>query len=743
MKKLLILISILVPTFLSAQINFLPKPEQVKYEKGEMLVEKGLGIISEGADNFNVNYLKEHLERVFDFDIAIGSGRQTITLKHVQGLENEEYKLSIDDKGIVIESSSKAGEFYAIQTLMQMMPAGIYKDFENPQSGMLLWEWPLPYIKISDKPRFSYRGSMLDVSRTYFNKDYVIRHLEWLGYHKINKFHFHLTDDNGWRIEIKKYPKLTNEGCYRGDGLLLPATFGSGKEPYGGYFTQKDIKEIVAFAKERNIEVIPEIEFPGHSKGIAVAYPEILCDNIDTNLKSVQLESGNVWCVGREENFKMIENILKEVASLFDSEYIHIGGDEVVYDNWNNCPRCQAVMKKEGFKTNLELFHYFIRRVDKIAHKFGKKIAGWDEISEESSIDPQSRVYAWRNADYGVKAVQRRLPVIMQIAKYCYVDMKYSEPERGHNWAGIVSMPTIYSFDPYKFEIRGENYAFTEEEKKCIVGVQGNMWAEMLVWPPHFAEYQMFPKLCALAEIGWTPQELRDYADFDARLTGSHFERMAAMGIRFRLPYPEVKSENVDCNVTKVSATLPYPSAVVRYTTNGTEPNVNSPVYQGDIFTNAPENLRFATFFYDNKSISVKVPGAEKLLTPAVTVTSSEAMGENKYCTKKMAADYDFESYFRSVNAPQKGEWVLYTFDSPVECSEIEVATGFPGLDVYVVTDGHVEYSFNGKDWIKGDSFRYGKVIIRPDKAVKAVKIVHDGEGERKYVGYQDLRIKK
>lgn len=739
MKKSFSTLILLLFCFMaSAHIDFIPQPNKVVYGDGTFLIEKGIVLDASAADSFNVGYLKDRWSRVFDFCLSeASSSSNVISFKRVAGMKEEEYGLNISKDGIFVESSTRSGEFYAIQTLLQMLPAGVYADVKGA-STMLLKEWSVPFISIEDSPRFSYRGNMFDVSRTFFPKEFIIRQLDYLAYHKINKFHWHLTDDNGWRIEIKSLPKLTKEGCFRGEDDLIVPSFFSGKESYGGFYTQEEIKYIVKYAKERNIEIIPEIDLPGHSKAFASAYPEIICNKHDSSVQSVQQESGNVFCVGKESNFVMLEKVVKEMSKLFDSEYIHIGGDEVALANWKNCDDCQALMKREGLKTEKELLNYFANRMGKILAKYGKKLAGWEEIVESGDLDPDARVYAWRNSDLGVRAVKRGQPTIMQIGKYCYFDMKYSPIERGHNWAGIIDVRQAYSFDPCKFEIKNEAYDFTPEEEEKIVGLQGALWTEMLIFPPHFAEYQLFPRLCATAEIGWTDQDKRDYEDFEKRLNNSHYERLYKMGIRFRLPYPEVKASG---NV--VTAAAPFASAVVRYSTDGSEPTINSPVVCGPIIAQKQDGLRFATFFADVQSISVGVEGSVKYLEPKVKVTVSEGLGEHKSHTVAHLEDYDFNSYYTTGRPVKKGDFILYAFDEPVKCSSIEVISTIPRIEFYGVADGHVEYSFDGKEFIRGEIFRYGKALIKPEAPVKAVKILFDGKGECKTVAIQDLRIRE
>ena len=718
-------------------IDFIPLPKSVTYSQGEFVMNKNLNIF--GGDQFNVAYLQQHLNRVFDFKVAVASEKQDCQIRFysVKTMGMEEYSINVKEDCIIITSGTKAGEFYAVQTLLQMMPAGVYNPGGSGPYGMLLKEWAVPCCEIFDSPRFAYRGSMFDISRTFFDKEFMLRHLDYMAYHKLNKLHCHLVDDNGWRIEIKKYPKLTQVGAWRGKNEALPPAYNSGPDSYGGYLTQQEIKEIVAYAAQRNIEIIPEIDLPGHSKSIAVSYPEILCRH-DADVLSVQGESKNVFCVANENNYKILENIMKEIASLFPSQYINIGGDEVATDSWKYCSECQALMKKMGYSDEKQLMQYFVERMEKICAKFGKKIAGWDDITV-GNISRDNMVVAWRGKKAGINSVNLGFPTVMQISEFCYIDMKYSLPERGHTWAAIVSMDKIYSFDPIA------SLGIAPENEKYVLGPQAGLWTEMLFFPPHFAEYQMFPRLCALAEIGWTPQEKREYKDFDKRLDKSHFERMLNMGIRFRIPYPimDVTEPSEEGGCWKVSATAPYDNMVVRYTTDGSAPTLNSPVVSGPVFSNDPQNLRFATFYGDLSSIAMDIPQSHKYLTPATKVTSS--CGAHPRFPMTNLEQYDFNRYMRTAKYPVEGDWILYSFEEPVCCGKITVQTNDPVNNFFGVTEGHVEISFDGSNFENCGSFNmYNRVVINDiKKPVQAVKIVVDGPGEYKAVSVQCLKIEK
>ena len=612
----------------------------------------------------------------------------------------EGYTVDATGKKVIVEASTDAGFFYAKQTLNQLKQGS-----------------RIPKVKIVDYPRFEWRGWHIDPCRHFMSVADIKKQIDVMSQYKINTLHWHLTDDQGWRIEIKKYPRLTEVGGWRTefDGSV-----------HGGFYTQDDIREIVAYASQRNIEIIPEIDLPGHSKALATTYPEILCHHGE-ELLSVQGETRNVICVSSEHTYKMLDNIFREVAGLFPSKYIHIGVEEVVTESWKYCPDCQALMKKLGYTEERQLLGYFGERMQKMLAKYGKKVEAWEDVVEAKTIGRDNLVLVWHNQKVMQKALDAGYPVVTQNCEYLYFDMKHTSAERGHTWAAIIDIEKVYSFDPM------QDLDLSDGKDKLIRGLQGGLWTEMLYYPPHFSEYQIFPRLCAMAEAAWTPQEQRNYADFDGRLSRTHFERMWNMGIRFRIPAPEVDAQgNVRC---------PYPNMVVRYTFDGTEPTVSSPVVTGRIVTDHPERLRFATFYADVKSITVEVPGARKYLKPAVKVSSS--MEAVKRLPVENLALYEKRKYMRTANPPQKGDQVLFTFEEPLTCHAITVQTNDPVNQFFGITQGHVEVCYAGSDQFEpaGSFDMYNRVRICPEKAVKAVKIVVDGPCEGKAVSIQPLII--
>lgn len=727
-KRLLTLVSaLLLSLLINAQNLIIPKPVSEKAGEGHFVLNEKTVLNSNEKSSFNINYLKGKLELATGYRLESKNrdeNRISLMLVSDQNIKPEGYLLEVNPSEIVIKATTSAGIFYGIQTLLQIVPASVYSGRSTAADN-----WNIASVSIEDYPRFGYRGMMLDVSRTFFDAQTVKKYIEWLAHHKINTLHWHLTDDNGWRIEIKKYPLLTEKGAWRGENEVLAPAFGSGKERYGGFYTQNEIKEIVKFAAERNIEIVPEIDLPGHSKAVTASYPNVACNHSDNSV-SVQGEGQNVWCVGKEENFKMLENIMKELAKLFPGKYIHIGGDEVNYTAWDNCPSCAALKEREGMKTNEELLNYFVRRMEKIVEKTGKKMAGWDEILDGGDLHGETRVYAWRSVEKGIESVRKGQPTIMMPGAYCYFDMKYSPIERGHNWAGIVSTEKTYSLDPTG------TAALNEEESKLIVGVQGALWTELLGWPAKFLDYQTFPRLTAVAEVGWSPQSIRKWDDFNNRLERGHYNRMANMGISFRLPYPVVNYEDGAIRVK-----LPYEWAVIRYTSDESEPTALSPVYKGEIFTDKPEKYRFATFYKDDiKSITVTAEnGGYRYLSPSVEITTN--LEEGKHNKIHNLTDYKSDTYFRTTRRLAAGDYLTYTFAEPVKSSRIIVETGMPVVDFYWITDGYVEYSYDGAEFVKGEEFKRGTATIIPDKPVKAVRIKVTGPNDGYVAGFRDLKI--
>ena len=415
------------------------------------------------------------------------------------------YRLEITPGRAEIVAGSAAGAFYAVQTLRQLIPAAAY-GAANVRAV------ELPVVTIEDKPCLGYRGMMLDVCRHFFTVDEVKEALDIMALHKLNVFHWHLTDDQGWRIEIKKYPKLTEVGSVRSRTLIGRDPGGEYDEnckfdetPYGGYYTQDEIRDIVDYAAKRFITVIPEIEFPGHAVGALASYPWLGCTGEQYEVRQTWDIDDRVFCIGKETTFEFIEGVLEEVVGLFPSEYIHIGGDECPTVMWEKCPHCKARMKAEGLRRPRQLQNYATARVEKFLNARGRRLIGWDEILE-GDVTPTATIMSWRGAKGGIKAARQGNHAIMAPTTNCYLDYYQTRDTAREPLAigGYLPVEKVYELDPYE--------QLTPAEQACILGVQANLWTEYIATWPH-AEYMLLPRLSALAEVGWS-LDRKDYAGY-------------------------------------------------------------------------------------------------------------------------------------------------------------------------------------------------------------------------------------
>ena len=481
------------------EIDVIPMPRSVEYHSGNFTISpetKFYTNLSAESRQALTDYLEgTSLSSVPFAESATGNNGIELNLcdsSIVTG--NEAYRIEIVKKGVRLSANTETGIFYGLQTLLQLLNNGDNKT--------------LPALMINDSPRFPYRGLHLDVSRHFFDKEFVKKQLNAMAYFKMNRLHWHLTDGAGWRIEIKKYPRLTSFAAWRpfdklNDWWVEGRTFCEQDDPraVGGYYTQDDIREVVAYAAERHITIIPEIEMPGHSEEVLATYPELSC----SGKPYVNAD----FCIGTEKTFEFLENVLFEVIDLFPSEYIHIGGDEASKSSWNTCPRCQKRMADEHLNSVEELQSYMIHRIEKFLNDHGRKIIGWDEIIE-GGLSPTATVMSWRGEEGGIKAVKAGNQAIMTPGKYCYLDAFQDAPNtQPVAIGGYLTLEKVYSFEPVPDSL-------STKEAKLILGVQGNVWTEHIPTPEHY-EYMIYPRILALAEIGWSPSEVKKWDNFHTR----------------------------------------------------------------------------------------------------------------------------------------------------------------------------------------------------------------------------------
>jgi hexosaminidase len=516
--------------------NLIPVPMKIENWAGTFTVVPETKIMYAAANDELKSlalYLAELMQPSTGFDIeviqkdGVKRSKQNITLLLDDEflLNDEGYSLSVDSKSVLITAGTPAGLFYGIQTLRQLLPVNIEmkEEVENV-------DWVLPCVEIRDEPRFPYRGLHLDVGRHFFPVSFIKKYIDLMALHKMNYFHWHLTEDQGWRIEIKKYPKLTEVAAFRNETLIGHAREKPEKydgERYGGFYTQEEIKEIVEYARKQHITIIPEIEMPGHSQAVLAAYPELGCTGGPYEVVKKWGVMKEVFCAGNDNTFEFLESVLLEVMELFPGEYIHIGGDECPKDRWEECEKCQARMKEEELADEHELQSYFIKRIEEFLLQHDRKLIGWDEILE-GGLAPEATVMSWRGTKGGIAAAKEHHDVIMTPTSHCYLDYYQGDKETEPlAIGGFLPLNTVYSYEPVPEELTGH-------EVDHILGTQGNVWTEYMKTTDH-VEYMVYPRACALAETGWTPKELKDFENFFERMEG-HYKRLTALDVNARKP---------------------------------------------------------------------------------------------------------------------------------------------------------------------------------------------------------------
>lgn len=495
------------------------------------------------------------------------SGRGlTLVLDGKVSLPDEGYRLTVNSTGIRIISKTETGAFYGLQTLLQLMP-----DTFTRGRGTI------PFVTIEDYPRYTYRGLHLDVGRHLFPVSFIKEYIDLIAQYKLNTFHWHLTEDQGWRIEIKKYPKLTRVGGSRAQTLIGHHRTGPQVYdgiPYGGYYTQNEIREVVAYAKSRYVTVVPEIEMPGHSVAALSAYPELACGNEPRPFKTRENWgiAEDVYCAGKEGTFKMMEDILDEVLQLFPSPYIHIGGDECPKVRWKSCQFCQERIKKEKLKDEHELQSYFIQRIEKYLNGKGRKIIGWDEILE-GGLAPNATVMSWRGIKGGIAAAQQNHNVIMTPGSHLYFDHQESKSkEEPLNIGSYLPLEKVYAYNPSPAEL-------TVAQQQYVLGVQANMWTEYMPTADR-VRYMLFPRLFALSEIAWTPLQRKNWKQFSEKSVPRHLFKLDAKGIMFRVPVPiGAQDTTISANQFILNYKTPVKHAKIYYTLNGFEPSALEHLY--------------------------------------------------------------------------------------------------------------------------------------------------------------------
>lgn len=583
-------------TFDEKEIALIPQVQEMTLGNSSFEFKKNTQLIVENVDQQAIaSQLAEFFEKAAGWKLQtiIGGdeGSNQVYFKTEMAMQPEAYSLNVQKNRIVIKAAKPVGFFYAIQTLRQLLPA----EIESTQTQITA-DWLVPVVSISDSPVFKWRGFMLDVVRHFFPKEVVLRMIDHLALHKINTLHLHLVDDQGWRIEIKEYPKLTEIGAWRVDHEDLPWNSRPKQAPgekatYGGFYTQDDIKEMVAYAQSRFITIVPEIEMPAHVTSALTAYPQFSCKG-----GPLTVPSGGLWpitdiyCAGNDSTFVFLENVLTEVMELFPSKYIHIGGDEATKTEWGKCPECRKRIRTEGLKDVGELQSYFIKRIENFINSKDRILLGWDEILE-GGLPPKATVMSWRGMQGGIDAAKQGHDVVMSPGTPCYFDHYQGQMDlEPLAIGGFNPLSKVYQFNPIPEELNSE-------EAKHILGAQANLWTEYVATFKH-AEYMTFPRIAALAEVLWSPKEARNWDDFSRRIQ-MMMKRYDLLGINYSKSAFNVTAK-AEIDTTKkqlmVNLTSELPDLEIHYTTDGSEPNNLSPNYTSPVLIDKTSTLKAISF---------------------------------------------------------------------------------------------------------------------------------------------------
>ena len=506
-------------------VRIIPLPAEVTDQEGLFTLSNSTRIeINSESDQMRqlASFLTVHTEKYYGFSNSVVTSetgdKGSVFLKLDENLKlgKEDYHLSVSSDGVQIEAATPNGLFYGIQTLIQLMPS-------TPKQ---VTEIILPGVEIKDSPRFSWRGLHLDVSRHFMPKEFILKYLDYMAMHKLNTFNWHLADDQGWRIEIKKYPRLTEVGSVRKTTMTGHINNPTGVDtiPSGGYYSQNDVREIVAYASQRFITIVPGIEMPGHALAALAAYPELGCTGAPYEVATRWGTFNDVYCPGKEGTYTFIKDVIAEMTTLFPGRYIHIGGADCSEIRWEKCPQCQLKMKTDSMGNVQDLHNYFVRRIGRTLDSLGRDMVGWDDIIKDTLIT-KAVVMSWRGQSGGIEAIQRKLQTVMSPAKFCNFDQYQTDP-KGEPLAvgGLLTLEQVYNFEPVPEDL-------SRQEAKYIIGAQANVWTQYMK-TPEYVEYMIFPRVAALSEVLWSTKESRNYPWFKKRML-EQIKRYDAEGIRY------------------------------------------------------------------------------------------------------------------------------------------------------------------------------------------------------------------
>jgi hexosaminidase len=675
-------------TFVKNELALIPQPQKMVLGESSFRFKNSTKLVVESVEQ---KLIAAQFAGLFEKaagwkpDIIVGGdeGSNQIYFITEPMMGPEAYSLEVTKNRIEIKAAKPAGFFYAIQTLRQLLPA----EIESSQIHQK-FEWEVPVISITDHPNFKWRGFMLDVSRHFFPKEDVFKMIDYLSIHKINTLHLHLVDDQGWRIEIKKYPKLTQVGAWRVDREdkpwnARPKQETGEKATYGGFYTQDDIREMVAYAQSHFINIVPEIEMPAHVTSALSAYPQFSCSGGPFTLPAGGLwPITDIYCAGKDSTFLFLQDVLTEVMDLFPYKYIHIGGDEATKTSWGKCPDCKKRIKTEGLKNVEELQSYFIKRIEKFVNSKGKVLLGWDEILE-GGLPPEATVMSWRGYKGGIEAANQGHDVVMTPTSECYFDY-YQGPKSQETMAvgSYLPLSKVYKFNPIPSTL-------SSEAAKHILGGQANLWSEYV---PNLkrAEYMTFPRIAALAEALWSPKEVRNWEDFSGRIQ-LFMKRYDLMGINYSKSAFKVTAKSL-INILKKQLSVGLESelsgAQIHYTIDGSEPNSKSPLFSEPVLMDKTQTMKAVTTVNDQPT--------EKSMSQSFNINKATAKPV-KYLMPnsenyKGSGEYTLVNGVRGSTNHHDGEWQAWEGQNMEVVIDLQQST-----DIHKISVGSLQ---NADAWI-------------------------------------------
>ncbi len=585
---MLILLLVSVMHVSAQHVNIIPKPQRVEMRSGKFAIEQDTKIIYANGLEQSAEYLQDLLKGStgWALDIANGSGKKhAINLVINTMLDKESYTLAIDSQGITIAAADNAGVFYGIQTMLQLFPSSIYSS--SLVEGV---EWTAPAIYVADTPKYKWRGMMLDVARYFYDKEFVMKYIDMMAMYKLNILQLHLIDDSGWRLEIKKYPRLTEVGAWAGeDGKRL-----------GGFYTQDDIRQIVEYAAVRNVDVIPEIAFPAHMLSAVVAYPWLSCEEVQLEVPTQHYISRDLLCVGKESSYEFLKNVFEEVFELFPSKYVNIGGDEVVPEKWAKCPHCQKVIEREGLDHPQKLQGYLTNIVTEMMKEHGKTVVGWEEAVMSGQVNNKMVGMVWRNLKSTKEVLEGGHYAVLCPASHTYFDFAEGRTPgeiKAAGWMPPISVEKCYSLNVSDYDVDSQ-----------ILGVQGAFWSDQFIHgvilqefdvlnenrSERYAEYLTFPRLLALSEVAWSDESAREFNEFRERLK-YHFAKLDSKECHYRVPEPIITASSDVNGGVKFELEPSVADSKIVYTTNGRYPHRHSAIYSEPVTVDDKINFRAST----------------------------------------------------------------------------------------------------------------------------------------------------